>query len=70
MKDTIAVAKYKVNSKEWHQRLKHMSEKRIKLLISKKQLSNLKDVDISLYEDCIYSKHKRVSFLKIERQLK
>ncbi|KAE8720675.1 V-type proton ATPase subunit G3 [Hibiscus syriacus] len=49
----------------WHQRLGHMSKKRMKTLFSKGKLLDLKNVDVGLCEDCIFGKQKKVSFAKI-----
>lgn len=65
--DTIVVAKCEVDSKLWQQKLQDISKKEKKLLVSKEQLSNLKDVDVGLCKDCIYDKQKRVSFSKVGR---
>ena len=69
-RDTISIADSSVDSKLWHRRLGHMSEKGIKLLASKGKLPDLKSVDVGLCEDCIYGKHKRVSFSKFARTSK
>ena len=42
----------------------------MKLLASKGKLPDLKSVDVGFYEDCIYGKHKRVSFSKSARTSK
>ena len=42
----------------------------MKLLASKGKLPDSKSVDVGLYEDCIYGKHKRVSFSKFARTSK
>ncbi|KAE8661431.1 putative WRKY transcription factor 4 [Hibiscus syriacus] len=49
----------------WHQRLSHMSEKRMKTLLSKGKLSDLKNINVELCEDCIFGKQKKVNFAKI-----
>ena len=69
-KDTISVTDSSVDSKLWNRRLGHMSEKRMKLLESKEKLPNLKSVDVGLYQDCIYGKHKKVNFSKFARTSK
>ena len=69
-KDTILVADSLVNSKLWHRRLGLMSQKGMKLLASKGKLQDLKSVDVGLCEDCIYRKHKKVSFSKFARTSK
>ena len=47
-RDTISVADSSVDSKLWHRRLGHKSEKGIKLLASKGKLPDLKSVDVGL----------------------
>ena len=42
-----------------------MSETRMKVLVSKRKLPNLKSVDIGLCKDCIFGKQKMVNFSKI-----
>ena len=69
-RDIISAADSSVDSKLWHRRLGHMSEKGMKLLASKGKLPDLKSVDVGLCEDCIYGKHKRVSFSKSARTSK
>jgi len=39
-----------------------MSDKEIKMMLSKDQLSGLKSVELDFCEDCVYGKQKRVSF--------
>lgn len=58
----IAVAN--TESDLWHQRLGHMSEKGIKTLLAKGKFPKLKNVDLSMCEDCIFGKQKKVSFTK------
>jgi hypothetical protein len=53
-RDTVAVAKD--DSKLWHLRLGHMSEKEMKVLLSKGKLPKLKSVEFDLCEDCILGK--------------
>ena len=47
-RDIISVADSSVDSKLWHRRLGHMSEKGMKLLASKGKLPDLKSVDVGL----------------------
>lgn len=47
-----------------------MSEKGMKTINNKGKLLDLKMVDVGLCEDCVYGKHKRVSFSKPVRILK
>ncbi|KAE8708014.1 E3 ubiquitin-protein ligase SINAT3 [Hibiscus syriacus] len=65
LENIIAVADADGKSNIWHQRLGHMSEKGMKTLLSKGKLSDLKNVDVGLCEDCIFGKQKKVSFAKI-----
>ncbi|KAE8730100.1 hypothetical protein F3Y22_tig00003041pilonHSYRG00846 [Hibiscus syriacus] len=65
LENIIAAADADGKSNLWHQRLDHMSEKGIKTLLSKGKLSDLKNVDVGLCEDCIFGKQKKVSFAKI-----
>ena len=58
------------DTKLWHSRLGHMSEKGMKLLASKGKLSGLKSVDMEFCETCVFGKQKKVSFTKTLRSLK
>jgi len=58
----ITITEVVNNSTLWHQRLGHMSEKGMKLMATKGKLSNLKHVDVGVYEHCIFGKQKKVSF--------
>nr|KYP39779.1 Retrovirus-related Pol polyprotein from transposon TNT 1-94 [Cajanus cajan] len=40
----------------WHQRLGHMSKKGMKILVSKGTIPELKDVQVSFYEPCVFGK--------------
>ena len=53
-----------------HCRLKQMSDKGMKVLISNCKLPRLKFVENKLCESCIFKKQKRVSFSKVRRELK
>jgi len=63
-KDVISVAEVGNNSSLWHQRLGHMSEKGMKLMVSKGKIPNLKHVDVGPCKHCIFGKQKKVSFSK------
>ena len=69
-RDIIAVADASTNTSLWHRRLGHMSEKGMKMLLSKGKLSGLKSIDFDMCESCILGKQKKVSFLKTDRTLK
>jgi len=62
---SISVTSSKFDAKLWHQRLKHMSEKRMKVMLSKDKLPRLKSIDLDFCEDCVCKKQQRVSFLKM-----
>ncbi|KAL9258053.1 Retrovirus-related Pol polyprotein from transposon TNT 1-94-like protein [Drosera capensis] len=47
----------------WHQRLKHMTEKGMKMLVSKGKISELKEVKVGFCEPCVFGKQKRVTFV-------
>ncbi|RVX16420.1 Retrovirus-related Pol polyprotein from transposon TNT 1-94 [Vitis vinifera] len=66
-RDTIAVADASTDTSLWHRRLGHMSEKGMKMLLSKGKLPELKSIDFDMCESCILGKQKKVSFLKTSR---
>ena len=55
-RDTIAVAKASTNTSLWHHRLGHMSEKGIKMLLSRGKLPELKSNDFEMCESYILGK--------------
>ncbi|RVW49829.1 Retrovirus-related Pol polyprotein from transposon TNT 1-94 [Vitis vinifera] len=63
-RDTIAVADASTDTSLWHRRLGHMSEKWMKMLLSKGKLPELKSIDFDMCESCILRKQKKASFLK------
>ena len=64
---TIAVAEASTDTSLWHHRLGHMSEKGMKMLLSRGKLPKLKSIDFNMGESCISGKQKHVSFLKTSR---
>ena len=66
-RDIIVVADASTDTSLWHRRLGHMSEKGIKMLLSKGKLPELKFIDFDMCESCILGKQKNVSFLKTGR---
>ena len=52
-RDTIAVADASTDTSLWHRRLGHMSEKGMKMLLSKGKLLELKSIDFDMCESCI-----------------
>ena len=69
-RDTIAIADASTDTSLWHRRLGHMSEKGMKMLLSKGKLPELKSIDFNMCESCILGKQKKVSFLKTGRTSK
>ncbi|RVW21719.1 Retrovirus-related Pol polyprotein from transposon TNT 1-94 [Vitis vinifera] len=66
-RDTIVVVDASTDTSLWHHRLGHMSEKGMKMLLSKGKLPELKSIDFDMCESCILGKQKKVSFLKTGR---
>ena len=66
-RDIIVVAETGTNTSLWHRKLGHMSEKGMKILLSKGKLPELKSVDFDMCEICILGKQKMLSFLKTGR---
>ena len=64
-RDTIVVVAAGTNASLWHHKLGHMSEKGMKMLLSKGKLSKLKSINFDMCESCILGKQKRVSFLNM-----
>lgn len=54
----------------WHQRLGHMNQKGLNVMLTRNQLPRLKAVDLGFCEHCLYGKQKRVSFLKTSNEKK
>ena len=66
-RNTIAVADASIDTSLWHRRFGHMSEKGMKMLLSKGKLPELKSIDFDMCERCILGKQKNVSFLNTGR---
>ena len=66
-RDTIAVVDASTDTSLWHRRLGHMSEKGMKILLSRGKLPKLKSIDFDMSESHILRKQKKVSFLKTGR---
>jgi len=66
----ISVASLEADAGVWHQRLRHMSEKGLKAMLSKDKLPVLKSVEINLCEDYVNEKQKRVSFSMMRKTSK
>ena len=63
-RDTIVVAEAGTNASLWNHRRGFMSEKGMKMLLSKGKLPELRSINLDMCEICILGKQKRVSFLK------
>jgi hypothetical protein len=46
----------------WHQRLGHMSEKGLKVLVDRKSLPSLKFLNLNFYKYCVFGKQCRQKF--------
>ncbi|KAL6340105.1 hypothetical protein AAG906_038940 [Vitis piasezkii] len=57
-RDTIVVVDASTDTSLWHHRLGHMSEKGMKMLLSKGKLPELKSIDFDMCESCILGKQK------------
>ena len=55
-RDTIVVAEASIDASLWHHRLGHMSEKGMKMLLSKGKLSKLKSINLDMCESFILGK--------------
>ena len=67
---SISVALSELDVGVWHQRIGHISEKRMKVMLSKDKLPELKSIDLDFCEVCVYEKQRRVSFSKMRKTLK
>ena len=63
-RDIIAVANASTDTSLWHCRLGHMSEKGMKMLLSKGKLPKLKSIDFDMCESCILGKQKKGELLE------
>ena len=55
-RDTIAVADASTDISLWHRRLGHMSEKGMKMLLSKGKQLELEHINLDMCESCILEK--------------
>ena len=63
-RNTIAVADASTDTSLWHRRLGHISEKEMKMLLSKGKLPKLKSIDFDMCESCILGKQKKNELLE------
>ena len=66
-REIIIIIEVSTDTSLWHRRLGHISEKGMKMLLSKGKLIEWKSIDFEMCESCILGKQKRVSFLKTGR---
>ena len=59
-RDTIAVADTSTDTRLWHRRLGHMSEKWMKMSLSKRKLPELKSIDFDMCESYILGNKKKM----------
>ena len=60
-RDTIVVADASTDTSLWLCKLGRMSEKGMKMLLSRRKLLELKSIDFDMCESCILGKQKNVS---------
>ena len=67
---SLSLASTGVDTKLWHHRLGHMSEKGLQILHKRNLFPYLKQIDLELCEHCVYGKQKRVRFLRVGKEKK
>jgi hypothetical protein len=67
---SIYLASTGVDIELWHHRLGNMSEKGMQILHKINLFPYLKQIDLDFCEHCVYGKHKRVIFLRVEKEKK
>ena len=68
--DTLVAIDASINSSLWYYRLGHISEKRMKVLLSKGRLPKLKSIEHNLCESYIFSKQKGLAFQNLKENQK
>jgi len=66
-RDIITIAEASIDTSLWYCRLSHISEKGMKMLLSKGKLIEWKSIDFEMCESYILGEQKNVSFLKTGR---
>lgn len=66
-RDMLAITEAGNDTSLWHHRLGHISVKRMKVLLSKGKLPELKSFNFDLCESYVLGKQKKVSFVKVGR---
>lgn len=62
--DMIAIDESKNTAELWHRRFGHVSQKGMKVLLSKGKLPELNSIDLDMCENCILGKQKKSQFLE------
>jgi hypothetical protein len=65
---SIYLASTRVDTKIWHHRLGHMSEKGMLIFHKRNLLLDLKQIYLDFCEHCVYGKQKRVIFLRVRKE--
>lgn len=68
--DNTDIAATTNNADLWHRWPSHIGEKGMKGFYSKGKEPGLKSIKVVLCEDCVFEKHKRLSFSKANRAVK
>ena len=67
---SILLASKGVNTTCWNHRLQHMSEKGMQILQKRNFLLAIKQIDLDLYENCVYGNHGSIIFLRVKKETK
>ena len=67
---SLSLASTRVDTTQWNHSLEHMSEKGMQILHKMNLFPDIKQIDLDLYEQCIYGKHKRVRFRRFRKENK
>jgi hypothetical protein len=67
---SISLSSTRVDTTLWHHMLGHMSENGMQILHKRNLLPDLKQIDLDFCEHCVYGKHKRVRFIRVEKEKK
>lgn len=68
--DLVTIAEAKDDPNLWQKRLRHMSNKGLKVLASKELVLTMRSDKIGFCGDCVLDKYKRVSFVKVTLERK
>ena len=68
--NVIVVVEDNIDTRQWHNRLCHISQKGIRELLSKRKLPRLKTVNFDMCESCVMGKQNKLSFLTDGKKLR